>query len=109
MLVAPDGGDGLGRHANTDATADGLPISDALKLELVEDRVDCVDEMVQLFSVVSGSRSDSETFFANSDGRVVDGLNVDAVFGEQGVGSGLGESGITNEDRNDVRRARART
>lgn len=45
---------------------------------------------------------DSETFFANGDGRVVDGLYVDVVFVEEFVGGGFGKCCVADEDGKNV-------
>ena len=59
--------------------------------------------MFNLFIVVAWGRGDSEPLFTSSNGREVDGLNVNVVLGEQHVGGFLGEGGVTNEDRYNVR------
>jgi hypothetical protein len=56
---------------------------------------------------VPGSNSDAETLFSTCYGGVVDGLDVDIVFGEELVGGGFGECGIAYENRNDVGRTGA--
>ena len=54
---------------------------------------------------MSRSNCDTESLFATSDGRVVDGLHVDVMFSKEFVRCGFSQCGIANEDRNDMRRA----
>lgn len=106
LLVRPDGLDLLRvRHADVSVTTEFRPVLRALDVELSESLVDSLGEASDLLSRVTGGDSEPETFLATSNGGVVDGLDVDVVLGEQFIGGSLSESGITDEDRDDVRRA----
>lgn len=52
-----------------------------------------------------GSNRDSETFLATSDSRVVDGLNIDVMLHEKFVRCLLRQSGVADENRNNMRSA----
>lgn len=97
---------GLGQ-AHTSTASSGFPVAEAVDLELGEGLIDGADEFVHLFEGVAGSDGDAETFFANGDRGVVDGLNVDVVIGEKLVRCCLGECGISNEDGDDMGRTGA--
>lgn len=68
----------------------------ALDVESSEDVVNGGNEVVELSSIMARSRGDAEALFANRDGGVVDGLNVDTVIGEESVGSSLGKRSIAD-------------
>ena len=105
LLVRPDGLDLLRvRHADVSVTTEFCPVLRALDVELSESLVDSLGEASDLLSRVTGGDGEPETFLATSNGGVVDGLDVDVVLGEQFIGGSLSESGITDEDRDDVRR-----
>ena len=104
LLVGPDWLRlDLDWHANTGSTTNSGPIGSSLQVELGEYSVDRFEEVFNLFIVVAWSRGNSEPLFASSDGREVDGLNVNVMLGEQHVGSFLGEGGVTDKDGDDVR------
>jgi hypothetical protein len=52
---------------------------------------------------VPRSDRNAQTFFTNGDSGVVDRLYVDVVFSEEFVRGSFSESGIANEDGNNVR------
>lgn len=56
---------------------------------------------------MAGGNSDPKTLLSTCYGGVVDGLDIDIVFGEELVGGGFGEFGITYENGNDVGRTGA--
>jgi len=58
--------------------------------------------VVAEFAGVAGSGGDAETFLADGDGGVVDGLDVDVVFVEEQVGGFLCELGVADEHGDDV-------
>lgn len=60
--------------SDTCSPTDSFPIRSSLEVELVEDGIDGRDEVGHLFSSVTGSRGDSESFFTDGDGGVIDGL-----------------------------------
>lgn len=62
--------------------------------------------MVAELAGVAGGGRDAETFLADGDGGVVDGLYVDVVFVEEQVGGFLGEGGVADEHGDDVGRVR---
>lgn len=104
LLVRPDGlNRGSVRHSDTSATAGGLPFPDTLQTKSVENVVDRRDKVSNLLGSVTGSGGDTQALLTNRDSGVVDGLNVDLVFGEEHVGSLLGEGGVTDKHRDDVR------
>lgn len=104
LSVGPDGRNGSSDgHSDTGAASESLPFGSTLDAERVEDGVNGRDEVIQLGSVVAGSGRDAETFFADSDGGVVDRLNVDAVVGEERVGGGFRKGSVTNKNGNNVR------
>lgn len=106
LLVRPDRGNRLGiGHADTSASADRLPVRGPLDVKCSEDLIDRGSETRHLIEGVTGGDSESETFLAAGDGRVVYRLDVDVVVAEKHVGRFLGESGIADEDGDNVRRA----
>lgn len=107
MSVRPDGGHGL-IIGNTDAgtSAESNPFRLALDLKPVEHLVDSTDEAIKLLESVAGGGRNTKALFANSDSRVVDRLHVDAVVGEKRVRSSLRKSGVADQNRNNVGRAR---
>ena len=75
-------------HSNTSATTLSLPVLNALDVELSEDLVDGGNEAIHLFSSVPGSDHEPQLLTV-SNGEIVDGLDVDAMVGKQGVRSDL--------------------
>jgi hypothetical protein len=109
LLIVPDGfNDLFFGHPNPGATAYSLPVGLALDSEAVERFVDGAHEAAHLFDGVSGRRGDTEALFADGNGRVVDGLDVDSVVDEKRVRGSLGQSGVTNKNWDDMGRTRAR-
>lgn len=105
LLVSPDRFlDLVTGNANASTTTKFDPLGSTFDVQGIEDVVNSADEVFELFNSVTGSGSDPETFFTDGDGGVVDRLNVDAVVGEQRVGSSFGESSVANQDGDDVRR-----
>lgn len=105
LLVRPDGLNwGSVGHSNTSTTTGSLPLLNTLQTKSVEDVVDRGDKVGNLLFSVTGGGGDTQTFLTNRDSGIVDGLNVDLVLGKKHVGSLLGEGGVTDKDRDDVRR-----
>lgn len=106
LFIGPDGFDILWLTLNTNSSTstESLPVRETVDVEFREHLVHSTNESIHLLNSVTGSNSESESFFTTSNGGVVDGLNVDIVFTEELVRSGLRQLGITNKDRDDVRR-----
>ena len=105
LLVAPDRLDlDFLRHTHTSPPADRLPISGPLEVQLVPHGLERLDEMFNLFRRVAGRGRDAQTFLAAGNSGVIDGLDVNVVFGQQHVGSFLGECSVAHKGGDDVAR-----
>ena len=67
-------------HADTCAAAGGLPVLRPVNAELGEDLIHGSHKLVHLLERVTWRHGDAKTLFTNSDGRVVDRLDVDIMF-----------------------------
>lgn len=104
VIICPNGLHSLGvGHANTGVTTQSLPIRSALDTKFRESLVNDTSDTVNLVDGVARRDCEPKTFLATSNRGVVDGLNIHTMLGKQGIGSSLCESGITNEDGDDVR------
>ena len=83
-----------------------LPVASPLDTKVVPNGLDSLNKVITKLLGVSRGRGDTQALLAAGDGRVVDGLDVDAVLLEQLVGSLLGDLGITDQERDDVRGVR---
>lgn len=96
------------RHTDARTATKTLPVLKPVDSELREDLVDGKHELVHLLERMSGRDSDAESFLAASDGRVVDGLDVDVMLSQKFIGCSFGQSCITNKDRDNVRGTRSK-
>ena len=95
-------------HAHARTATKALPVLKPMDSEFCEDLVDGKDKLVYLLVRMTGRNSDAESFLAASDGRVVDGLNVDVMLSQKLVGCSFSQRCVTDKDRDNMRGTRSK-
>lgn len=68
----------------------------------VPDFGESICEFVHHLGGMGWAWREAEAFGSSWDGWVVDGLDIDAIFGEQDVGDALGVDGVSDHEGDDM-------